>query len=142
MTVTPKIPLPLATRTRRLIAIAGNPNAGKTTVFNALTGTRQKVGNYPGVTVERKTGQVRLPSGEVIDLVDLPGCYSLSARSPEEQIAHDVLLGRIDDRRPDKVVVVIDASNLQRNCRRWICWRGDQFEAGKPASSCPNYLNT
>lgn len=115
MTVAPKIPLPLATRTRRLIAIAGNPNAGKTTIFNALTGTRQKVGNYPGVTVERKKGQVRLPSGETVDVVDLPGCYSLAARSPEEQIAHDVLLDRIDDRRPDKVVVVVDASNLKRN---------------------------
>ena len=79
---------------RRLIAIAGNPNAGKTTLFNALTGTRQKVANYPGVTVERKVGHLRLPSGEAVDVVDLPGCYSLAARSPEEQIAHDVLIGR------------------------------------------------
>ncbi len=117
MTVLPKVPLQVSARTasRRLIAIAGNPNAGKTTIFNALTGTRQKVGNYPGVTVERKTGQLRLPSGEIVDVVDLPGCYSLAARSPEEQIAHDVLRGELDDRRPDKIVVVIDASNLQRN---------------------------
>jgi ferrous iron transport protein B len=101
---------------RRLVAIAGNPNAGKTTVFNALTGTRQKVGNYPGVTVERKTGQCELPSGETIDVVDLPGCYSLAARSPDEQIAHDVLLGEMDsDPAPDLVIVVVDASNLQRN---------------------------
>lgn len=100
-----------------MIAIAGNPNAGKTTLFNALTGTRQKVGNYAGVTVERKVGKLDLPSGETVDIVDLPGCYSLAARSPEEQIAHDVLLGAEskDSRRPDIVVVVIDASNLQRN---------------------------
>ncbi|MBI5060289.1 ferrous iron transport protein B [candidate division KSB1 bacterium] len=101
---------------RRVIAIAGNPNAGKTTVFNALTGTRQKVGNYPGVTVERKIGQLRLPAGEIVDVVDTPGCYSLAARSPEEQVAHDVLLGELPgEARPDLVVVVVDASNLQRN---------------------------
>ena len=104
------------TACRRLVAIAGNPNAGKTTLFNALTGTRQKVGNYPGVTVERKSGQCDLPSGETIDVVDLPGCYSLAARSPEEQIAHDVLLGEMDGHpAPDLVIVVVDASNLQRN---------------------------
>lgn len=102
--------------TRRRIAIAGNPNAGKTTLFNALTGTRQKVGNYPGVTVERKTGQCELPSGEIVEIIDLPGCYSLAARSPEEQIAHDVLLGEMDgEASPDLVIVVVDASNLQRN---------------------------
>jgi ferrous iron transport protein B len=101
---------------RRVIAIAGNPNAGKTTVFNALTGTRQKVGNYPGVTVERKIGQLRLPSGETVDVIDTPGCYSLAARSPEEQVAHDVLLGELPgEARPDLVVVIVDASNLQRN---------------------------
>jgi ferrous iron transport protein B len=101
---------------RHTIAIAGNPNAGKTTLFNALTGTRQKTGNYPGVTVERKIGQCELPSGEVVDVVDLPGCYSLAARSPEEQIAHDVLLGEMEgEAAPDLVIVVVDASNLQRN---------------------------
>jgi ferrous iron transport protein B len=101
---------------RRVIAIAGNPNTGKTTLFNALTGTRQKVGNYPGVTVERKVGNLRLPSGEVVDIVDLPGCYSLAARSPEEQIAHDVLMGELEgEAKPDLVIVVLDASNLQRN---------------------------
>jgi ferrous iron transport protein B len=101
---------------RRLIAIAGNPNAGKTTVFNALTGARQKIANYPGVTVERKIGLLHLPSGEEVDVVDLPGCYSLAARSPEEQIAHDVIMGESDDdRKLDGVIVVVDASNLQRN---------------------------
>ncbi len=104
------------TQTRRLIAIAGNPNSGKTTLFNRLTGARQKVGNYPGVTVERKTGQFTLPSGETVDLVDLPGTYSFAARSPEEQISHDVLTGDSAGlKRPDSVIVVLDASNVRRN---------------------------
>jgi ferrous iron transport protein B len=116
MTVIPKAPQHEAVSTTRLIAIAGNPNAGKTTLFNRLTGARQRVGNYPGVTVERKSGHMTLPSGEQVELVDLPGCYSIAARSPEEQIAHDVLLGEsTDTRRPDTVVAVIDASNVRRN---------------------------
>lgn len=104
------------TQTRRLIAIAGNPNSGKTTLFNRLTGARHKVGNYPGVTVERKIGQFTLPSGEVVDLVDLPGTYSFAARSPEEQISHDVLIGESQGlKSPDSVIVVLDASNVRRN---------------------------
>ena len=103
-------------KSRRLIAIAGNPNSGKTTIFNQLTGARLKVGNYPGVTVERKVGRTKLDSGEAVDIVDLPGCYSLAARSPEEQIAHDVLTGDSPNLgTPDKLIVVIDASNLRRN---------------------------
>lgn len=104
------------TQSRRLVAIAGNPNSGKTTLFNRLTGARQKVGNYPGVTVERKTGMLTLPSGAVIDIVDLPGSYSIAARSPEEQISHDVLSGFSQGlRRPDTVIVVLDATNVRRN---------------------------
>jgi len=104
------------TQTRRLIAIAGNPNSGKTTLFNRLTGARHKVGNYPGVTVERKIGQFTLPSGESVDLVDLPGTYSFAARSPEEQISHDVLIGESQGlKSPDSVIVVLDASNVRRN---------------------------
>lgn len=100
----------------KCIAVAGNPNAGKTTVFNALAGTRQKVANYPGVTVEQKEATLRLPDGTSAILVDLPGCYSLTARSPEEQVAHDVLFGRIPDREaPSVVLCVVDASNLERN---------------------------
>ena len=100
----------------KYIAVAGNPNAGKTTVFNALAGTRQKVANYPGVTVEQKEASLRLSNGESVILVDLPGCYSLTARSPEEQVAHDVLFGRIPNREaPALVLCVIDASNLERN---------------------------
>src|ERR1700760_1727656 len=76
-----------------LYALVGNPNCGKTTVFNALTGLRQKVGNYPGVTVEKKEGRLKLPDGSAAALIDLPGLYSLTPRSPDEAIARDVLLG-------------------------------------------------
>lgn len=99
------------------IAVAGNPNAGKTSLFNALTGLRQKVANYPGVTVERKEGLWSLSSGTVpARIIDLPGLYSLEATSLDEQIARDVLLG-LDKHigRPDVVVVVVDATNLVRN---------------------------
>lgn len=98
------------------LALAGNPNSGKTTIFNALTGLRQKIANYPGVTVERKTGRCKLPDGRWIEVVDLPGTYSLVSRSPDEVVAMEVLRGlRPDTRLPDAVVVVVDASNLQRN---------------------------
>ena len=98
------------------IVLAGNPNCGKTTLFNALTGLRQKVGNYPGVTVERKVGRCRLPDGTDADFIDLPGTYSLVSRSPDEVVAMEVLRGlRPDTPAPDIVVVVVDASNLQRN---------------------------
>jgi ferrous iron transport protein B len=98
------------------IALAGNPNSGKTTIFNALTGLRQKVANYPGVTVEKKTGRLKLDDGRVVDVIDLPGTYSLISRSPDETVAMEVLRGlRADTKRPDVVVVVVDASNLQRN---------------------------
>lgn len=97
------------------IAIAGNPNAGKTTLFNALTGLRHKVANYPGVTVERKSGEWDL-GPRPVNLVDLPGLYSLDATSLDEKIARDVLTGdRADVRRPDVVVAVVDATNLERN---------------------------
>ena len=96
--------------------LPGNPNSGKTTIFNALTGLRQKVANYPGVTVEKKTGRCKLIDGKRVDIVDLPGTYSLISRSPDEQVANQVLRGlRSDVRPPDVVIVVVDASNLQRN---------------------------
>ncbi len=98
------------------VALAGNPNSGKTTIFNALTGLRQKVANYPGVTVEKKTGRCKLADGARIDIVDLPGTYSLISRSPDEQVANQVLRGlRADVPAPNVVIVVVDASNLQRN---------------------------
>jgi ferrous iron transport protein B len=92
------------------VALAGNPNAGKTTLFNALTGAHQHVGNWPGKTVERKTGHFRYQDYE-IELVDLPGTYSLSAYSPEEVIARNFIINE----SPDVVVIVVDAANLERN---------------------------
>ncbi len=92
------------------VALAGNPNSGKTTIFNALTGARQHVGNYPGVTVERKEGLARLGEAE-LKIVDLPGTYSLTAYSEEELLARNYLI----DNRPDVVVNIVDASNLERN---------------------------
>ena len=101
----------------RLVVVTGNPNCGKTTLFNALTGLRTKVGNYPGVTVERKEGRMLGAPRELpVTLLDLPGTYSLSPQSPDEQIARDVLFHRLPDMPPpEAVVVVVDASNLQRN---------------------------
>jgi ferrous iron transport protein B len=99
------------------VALAGNPNAGKTTLFNALTGLRQKVANYPGVTVERKEGSWLLaPDVPAARLIDLPGLYSLDATSIDERIAHEVLTGRIAGTpAPDVIVAVVDATNLERN---------------------------
>lgn len=99
----------------RSIALVGNPNCGKTSLFNALTGLRQKVGNYPGVTVERKEGSTVI-NGEEWMLIDLPGTYSLSANSLDEKVVSDVLFGRIDGTPiPDAVLFVADATNLERN---------------------------
>ena len=79
-----------------LVALVGNPNAGKSALFNALTGARQKVGNYPGVTVERKVGRLMLDDGRPIELVDLPGAYSLEPSSPDERVTRDVVTGTQD----------------------------------------------
>lgn len=99
-----------------LIALAGNPNSGKSTIFNLLTGLRQKVANYPGVTVEKRLGETRSLHGNLLRIIDLPGAYSLNARSPDEAILRDVLLGRqAGTERPDQVVCVADASNLPRH---------------------------
>ncbi|GDY13777.1 ferrous iron transport protein B [Planctomycetota bacterium] len=99
----------------RTIALAGNPNAGKTSLFNALTGLRQKVANYAGVTVDKKTGPARTPAGP-ITVIDLPGTYSLEPVSPDERVAAEVLRGqRTDTPAPDVIIAVIDASNLARN---------------------------
>ena len=115
-TLSPQNPRPETPIAPRRIALAGNPNAGKTTLFNALTGMRQRVGNYPGVTVEKKEGRARLGNEIEAAILDLPGTYSLSPKSPDEEIARDVLLGlRADTPAPDVVVVVVDASNLARN---------------------------
>jgi ferrous iron transport protein B len=98
------------------IALAGNPNAGKTTLFNALTGMKQKIANYPGVTVEQKEGVWKLGEAQTARLIDLPGLYSLDVTSLDEQIAGDVLTGKMKNLpKPDVVVAVVDATNLERN---------------------------
>src|SRR5215475_13271170 len=95
-------------------ALVGTPNSGKTALFNALTGSRQKVANYPGVTVERRAGLLQTPSGRSVNLVDLPGTYSLRGRSPDEEITRDVVLGRVSSEpRPDLLLCVADATNLR-----------------------------
>jgi ferrous iron transport protein B len=96
--------------------MVGNPNCGKTTLFNALTGLRQKVGNYPGVTVEKKIGEAYSQHGRPMKIIDLPGAYSLAARSPDEAVTRDVLLGRrADTPQPDRIICVLDAANLERS---------------------------
>ena len=116
-----------ATRPLR-VALVGNPNCGKSTLFNALTGRRQRVANFPGVTVERAEGEYRTDSGTV-SVIDLPGTYSLSAESPDEAIALDVLQGRTADVPPlDVIVIVVDAENLERN----LYLATEVLELGRP----------
>jgi ferrous iron transport protein B len=101
-----------------LVALVGNPNAGKSALFNALTGARQKIANYPGVTVERKSGRMTLADGRPVELVDLPGTYSLIPDSLDEQVTRNVVLGMQEgQRRPDALVVVVDAANLDNHLR-------------------------
>src|ERR1700730_13031720 len=96
------------------VALLGNPNTGKSTLFTALAGVRQQVGNYPGVTVEKKIGHMQF-DGRRFALVDLPGTYSLAPRSLDEMVTVDVLLGRRTDApQPDAVLCIVDASNLER----------------------------
>ena len=89
------------------IALVGNPNCGKTSLFNHLTGTRQKVANYAGVTVERKVGAFNLPSGRAVRVLDLPGTYSLNATSPDEAITRDVVLGKITDEQDQQAFLCV-----------------------------------
>ena len=112
------------------VALVGNPNTGKSTLFNALTGLRQRVGNYPGVTVARKSGTCDLGDGRKVELVDLPGLYSLAAASPDEQVVTDALAGKIaGERVPDVIVLVADATNLLRN----LFLASQLAELGQPA---------
>lgn len=104
------------TKSVRRIALIGNPNTGKTSLFNTLTGMRQRVGNYSGVTVEKKTGLWTMSNGQTAELIDLPGTYSLSASSLDERVAVDVITGHgMGGTAPDLVVVVVDVENLRRN---------------------------
>lgn len=101
-----------------LVALVGNPNCGKTALFNRLTGSRQKVANYAGVTVERKEGRLKTPLGKTLRILDLPGTYSLYPRSLDERVTCDVLAGRaVGEKKPDLVVCVVDATNLRRSLR-------------------------
>ncbi len=108
----------------KLVALVGNPNCGKTALFNGLTGSSQKVANYAGVTVERKEGKLVTAAGKTLRLLDLPGTYSLHPRSPDERVTCDVLAGRAKgEKKPDLVVMVLDATNLRRNLRLLLAVR-------------------
>ena len=93
---------------RQKIALVGNPNSGKTSLFNHLTGLNQKIGNFPGVTVDKKSGICRLPNGETAEIIDLPGSYSLYAKSKDEEVVTEFLTNKDDPDYPDLVVVVVD----------------------------------
>lgn len=125
------------TRLRRAVLV-GNPNAGKSALFNKLTGARQKIANYPGVTVERKAGRMILQSGEPMELVDLPGAYSLDAASPDEAVTRDVLLGRLaGEARPDLVILVLDANNLEQH----LVFAQEVLELGLPVVAALNMVD-
>jgi ferrous iron transport protein B len=110
------VEFPGAPASPKIVALAGPPNSGKTTLFNRLTGLRQKVANFPGVTVEQHTGIAELPDGRAVGIIDLPGLYSLSPQSEDEQVAHDVLTGeRRDTPRPEAILLVLDSTNLNRH---------------------------
>lgn len=100
---------------KRKIALVGNPNSGKTSLFNRLTGLNQRVGNYPGVTVDKRSGTIRLPGGESCELIDLPGTYSLSSKSDDEKVVQDILLNPASKSFPDLIIFVADGTNLARN---------------------------
>ena len=120
------------------IALVGNPNAGKSSLFNALTGARQKIANYPGVTVERKAGHASFADGRPMSLVDLPGSYSLTPASPDEAVTRDVVLGQqAGERRPDALVVVVDAANLDNH----LCFALELIALGLPTVVALNMLD-
>lgn len=120
------------------IALVGNPNAGKSSLFNALTGARQKIANYPGVTVERKAGHASFADGRPMSLVDLPGSYSLSPASPDEAVTRDVILGNQEgERRPDALILVLDAANLDNH----LCFALELIALGLPTVVALNMLD-
>ncbi|WP_288418056.1 ferrous iron transporter B [uncultured Novosphingobium sp.] len=122
----------------RKIALVGNPNAGKSALFNALTGARQKIANYPGVTVERKSGRLVLPSGEPVEMTDLPGSYSLDPTSPDEAVTAKVIRGEfVGESAPDVLVVVLDASNLEQH----LVFAQEIIALGKPTVVALNMVD-
>lgn len=119
-------------------ALVGNPNAGKSALFNALTGARQKIANYPGVTVERKAGRLILPSGEPVELVDLPGSYGLEATSPDEEVTRKVIMGeQAGQAKPDVIVLVLDSSNLEQH----LVFAQEVLELGRPTVVALNMVD-
>ena len=128
---------PVAARDLR-IALVGNPNSGKTALFNALTGGRAKVANYAGVTVERKEGALTTPAGRRVSVLDLPGTYSLRARSPDEEVTRDVVLGQLaGESAPDLIVAVADATNLRLVLRLLL----ELKQTGQPMVLALNMIN-
>ncbi len=122
----------------RTAALVGNPNSGKSALFNALTGARQKIANYAGVTVERKSGRMILPSGEPVELYDLPGSYALDAASPDEEVTRKVILGEFaGEARPEVLVVVLDASNLEQH----LVFAQELIELGRPVVVALNMVD-
>src|SRR5271167_922354 len=110
------LPPPSIAARRHIVAIVGPPNSGKSTLFNRLTGLRQKVANFPGVTVEHRMGKVKLDPGREVFVVDLPGVYSLTPRTEDERVTHDVLSGRMKDiPRPEAILLILDSTNLSRH---------------------------
>ena len=135
----PSASSPPVPRTAQVVALAGNPNVGKTTIFNRLTGLRQRVGNYPGVTVERKLGSLETPAGNKMTIVDVPGLYSLRATSLDEEIACRVLEGSLEgEQEPDLIVVIVDASNLERN----LYLASQILDLGRPTVVVLNMVDT
>jgi ferrous iron transport protein B len=122
----------------RKIALVGNPNAGKSALFNALTGARQKIANYPGVTVERKSGRMVLPTGEPVEMTDLPGAYGLDATSPDEEVTAKVIAGQFPgESAPDALIVVLDASNLEQH----LVFAQEIIALGKPTVVALNMVD-
>ena len=122
----------------RTAALVGNPNSGKSALFNALTGARQKIANYPGVTVERKAGRMALPSGEPVELIDLPGAYSFDAASPDEVVTRKVVQGEFEgEPLPEVLVLVLDASNLEQH----LVFAQEVLQLGRPTVIALNMID-
>ena len=122
----------------RRVALVGNPNAGKSALFNALTGARQKIANYPGVTVERKSGRLALPEGAEVDLIDLPGSYSLDAASPDEEVTRAVVTeGFVGEAAPDALIIVVDAANLEQH----LVFAQEVLALGRPSIVALNMVD-
>ena len=134
-TIARRIAAPSTALTR--VALIGNPNTGKTTVFNRLCGTRAKTSNFPGTTTSSRTGRAILPDGKAVDVIDLPGLYGLSLDSPESAIARDVLLGAGLFRQPDAIIIVLDACNLTRN----LMLAGELLSYGVPVVAALNMVD-